>query len=299
MVYLLLLSIVFPLAAFASPAEEPVEKAGVFESGHDYFGERMNSLANSLDSFFANERADDELGRSRIRIQPSYTVREREKGFDKIRYRINLRLPHLEEKFKWEYYRDRDKSEDEKTSEAVARKIERANRVRTGWLFNADLGVSVAIPPSVTTRARLRKNFDHGTWIHRFVEQLIYVTNEDGLTEETGLQNDYRIDDTKLFRFINNKRWRVLKKTFVTIHGPTVLHQYTDNDAFSYNLLMTNLIDNGTYFVNSYTLSVGYRRNLYKKWLFLDFVPGIDFPKQWSFRRTPYIFAQLEILFGG
>lgn len=291
---LLLLTLFFTSQLLASPAEE--RSIPLLDSAQDLFGNKVNALANRLDSFFATERADDELGRSTIRVRSTYEVRERAIGNLDTRYRFNLRLPSLEERFRLRY----KKNEEEKdmVTKKEAKKTKKRNEVREGWLFNADAGIIASIPPRITTRARLRRNIETGTMIHRFVEEVTYVTDESGLVEETSLLSDQTIADNLLFRFINTKRWRVLQKNFTTAHGPTLLHQYTEDDAFSYSFIMSSVIDEGVWFVNNFRLSVNYRRNLYQNWLYLDFIPGIDFPKVWSFRRTPFAILQIEAIFG-
>jgi hypothetical protein len=293
MIYLFLL-LSLPLTLLASPAEEREERSyELLDKTQNIFGTRVNALANRLDSFFATERADDELGRSLIRLRSNYTIRERAVGNLANRYSFNLRLPSLEERFKWDYYRKKDDVKDDE-GEARARKQQKSQ----GWLFNADAGVNATIPPRLVTRARLRRNIQTGDVVHRFVEQLIYVTDENGLSEETRLDSDLQLDKDWLFRFINSKRWRILKKEFVTNHGPTLVHQLSDDDGFNYGFIMNSVVEEGAWYVSSYTLSVNYRRNLYKNWIYLDLVPGLDFPKNWSFRRTPFFIVQLEMLFG-
>jgi hypothetical protein len=295
--YLLWLTLLLPLGAFASPAEEPPDRSiPILDTAQELFGTRANFAANELDSFFATERADDELGRSRIRIRSRFTLRERAISDLENQYRINLRLPHLEEKFKYDYYQ---RDEDQKSvTEEDAKKI-RKNRLRSGWIFNADMGVSAAIPPRLITRARVRRTWITGTLIHRFAEQLTYVTDESGLVEDTTLNSDHVFNEDLVFRFVNEKEWQVLKKNFRTNHGPTLLQKITEDDAFNYGATFQTVIDNGVWYVNNYRLAVNYRHNLYRQWVYLDVIPGLDFPKVWSFRRTPFIAFQIELLFGG
>ena len=101
---LALFSLLLSAKALSSPAEErPESNIPILDTAQHIFGARANFAANRLDSFFATERADDELGRSSIRIRSQFILREREKSDQENQYRINLRLPHLEEKFKYEY----------------------------------------------------------------------------------------------------------------------------------------------------------------------------------------------------
>lgn len=298
MLFLLML----PLSAFASPAEEREQRdIAILERAQDLLGVRANALANQLDSFFATDRADDEFGRSRIRVRSRYEVRERAKGDDDVDYRINLRLPHLEDKFRYSFKDDQKEDQDKEESDAMkkAKKEAAKHRILKEWIFNADAGINISIPPKIVTRARARRNFVTGTLIHRFAEELTYITDESGLREETSLNSDHQINKDMLFRFVNVKTWQVLKKEFTTSHGPTILHRASDNDAFSYSFIMSSVINDGVWYVNNFRLSTTYRRNLYKNWVYLDLTPGLDFPKTWSFRRTPFIFGQLEFLFGG
>jgi hypothetical protein len=285
--------------ASTDTAPEQSSLSNNMDSTHSFLGNSLNSVANRLDSFFATERADDELGRSTLRIRDIYTVRERALGENEMRYRINLRLPRLEEKFKFDYYQDKKESKSKTKKNKQVEDINRRNRVRQGWTFNADAGVSAAIPPKLVTRARLRRNFERKIFIHRFLEQVTYITDESGLAEETTLQSDKKISDELLFRFTNTKRWKILQKEFVTLHGPSFIQQLSENDAISYNFFISNVIKDKVFFLNAYTISVNYRRNVYKNWFYFDFIPGIEFPKQWSFRRTPFAIFQVEFLFGG
>ncbi len=319
--YALLLTLILaPMIAHSSPAEEPPDnRIPILETAQELFGQRANFAANRLDSFFATERADDEFGRTRLRIRSIYDIRERAVANQTNQYRINLKLPHLEDRFRYDYYQDEEeqkKKEKERKldrsktmSDAEKRQREllreqnelellRKDSLKTGWIFNSDIGVSAAIPPRLTTRARVRKNLVTGTLIHRFVEQLTYVTDENGLVEETILNSDHIYNQNFVFRFVNEKRWRVLEKDVNTNHGPTWLHRVTDNDAFIYGLTMQTVVDNSRWYLNNYRIGVNYRRNLYKQWVYFDVIPGLDFPKEWSFRRTPFITFQLELLFG-
>ncbi len=285
---------------WASPAEEPpLTETGFLESSRNFVTNRLNGLANNIDSFFATERADDEFGRSRLRITNIYTIRDRMVAENEIKYRLNLKLPHLSEKFKFNTNQQKSNSNKEEKSSNQANILINTNAVQTKWIFNADAGISVAIPPKLVMRARLRKNILAKHFIHRFSEEITYITDERGLVENTLLQSDLRLSDTFLFRFINSKTWKITDKDFFTKHGPTFIQKLTDNDAFSYNFITTNEMLKGVFFTAAHTFSIAYRRNLYKNWAYLDVIPGIDFPKQWSFRRTPFAIFQIEVLFGG
>lgn len=292
--YILLLTLtLFSGLVYSSPAEEPEEfRIPILDRFQNLFGARMNFVANRLDSFFATERADDELGRSRVRIRTFYTMREQEAGDHTTQYRLNLKLPHLEQKFKYEYYQSKPVKESE------VKKAKKLDEVKRRWLFNADMGVNATIPPTLTVRGRVRTNFQTGTIINRFVEQLTFITDESGFVHTTSLDSDHSFTPEVLFRFVNSVEWKISQKDFRTQHGPTVLQQITDNDAIRYQAILSTTVDNGVPFVDNYRLGLDYRRNLYRQWLYSDIFTGVDFPKVYSFNVTPYLILQIEMLLG-
>jgi hypothetical protein len=311
---LIILYLFIPPLLFASPAEEPEERTiPLFDKAQDLFGTRVNAVANRIDLFFADQRADDELARSRIRVRQSYSVRERALADSDTQFRFNLKLPSLEEKFKVEFLPLRkDKKEEkekkekkeedaaevtlqEKTEEQI--KLERKHRLDKDWQFRADMGVNASIPPRIFARGRIRKNWTTGDLIHRFVEEVSWFSDRDW-EENTNFNTDYSFDDETLLRFRNDTDWKITRKNYRTGHGFSLLQQLTEDEGVSYNVGLSTVVERGVWYVNNYRLSTTWRRNLYQQWIYLDLTPGIDFPKNWSFRRTPFIFAQIEALFG-
>jgi hypothetical protein len=117
--YASILLLLIPFQIWASPAEERLVKGiPILDSAQDLFGSRANFVANNIDSFFANQRADDELGRSNMRIRTLYNIRERALPRDDTQVRFNLRLPELEEKFHIRYVGMSGK-EDKKIKEKI------------------------------------------------------------------------------------------------------------------------------------------------------------------------------------
>lgn len=297
MVFLLTLLWLAFSVVFASPAEEPKDNTiPILESTRELLGVSINRVANRLDMFFADQRADDELARSLIRVRQRYEVRERAEFSKETQLRFNIRLPHLEEKFRFDFKSYKDKVTGAANTNSNGTKD--PNQVKTTWQFRADVGVNAAVPPLFFSRGRLRNSWQKGAFVHRFVNELAWYSDrawEDFLT----LDSDHSINQHLLFRFRNSIDWRISKQTFDTGHGPSLIQQLSDNDALSYSANASTSIVNGVWFLANYRLSTTYRRNIYKQWLYLDLTPGLDFPKLWAFRRTPFVFLQLEALFGG
>ncbi|MBY0518549.1 MAG: hypothetical protein K2P81_16685 [Bacteriovoracaceae bacterium] len=287
-------------AMMVSPKEsdKPGETARLLDGTHSLVSSRLSGLANRVDSFFGDKRADDELNRSSIRLAYSYQLRMEQLPVKDFQFRFNLRLPHLEEKFKYSV----KKNEADKSSPADSQnptpllppKV--VEEEKEPWRFRADTGINVGYPPVVFTRGRIRKNWHLPIFIQRFTGEMGWFSNQ-GFIQDTSLFHDYDLDDEVLFRISNEQSWTINRKNFVTSHGPSIIHKITDDDAISYNLRVQSKVDH-IWYVTNYSASVSYRRNLRDQWLYGELTPALDFPRYRDFRRSPSIMFKLETLFG-
>ena len=141
---LYLLFLTFSYTAWSSPAEEPEEtRITILHAIDDIVGNNINNVANDFDSFFATERADDELGRSRVRIRGSYRIAERALPDDDVQFRFNLRLPYLEQKFRYEM-EDTKKEKKAKTKEELA-ELRKNGPKETSWMKDGSLPEILAL----------------------------------------------------------------------------------------------------------------------------------------------------------
>ncbi len=301
--FIILLSVLMSWSSIilASPAEEPEDHTiPILESTQELFGLNINRVANRIDMFFADQRADDELARSLIRLRRSYEIREDHKMVDNTQFRFNIRLPSLQEKFRFQF---QNRNKDDKSNVKVAKKGDTIivppdpNKLNTDWQFRSDIGVNASIPPQIFSHGRLRKNWQTWQVIHRMANELAWYSDRNW-EELSTLDSDLPLAENLLFRFRSLIDWKISKETFQTSHGPSLLQRLSDNDAISYGTGLSTTIVNNAWFLSNYRISTTYRRNLYKQWLFADLTPGLDFPKLYGFRRSPFVFFQLEALFG-
>lgn len=281
-----------------APAPEP-RKPLLLDRTRSLISGRLIKLANNLDSFFGEQRADDELNRSSMRVSYDYRLRQEKTPTDDTQVRFNLRLPNLEKLFRFSIEKneptelERDQRPPGATDVAPAEAP--AETPVDPWRFRSDVGLNVSYPPVVFARSRLRKNWIFPWFIQRFSEEFGYFTDR-GWVQNTTVFHDQALTKSLLLRFVNQQDWAISDKVFRTAHGPSLLTDVSEDDAVSLNLRMTSVVEDYWY-VNNYNVSVAYRRNLRDQWLFGEIVPGVDFPKSEAFRRAPSILLRIETLF--
>ncbi len=300
MIYLLLgICLVTISTVLASPAEEPKEfRIPILDTAELLLDSEANSVANRLDTFFADQRADDELGRSVVRLRTQYTFRERATGDFRYQSRFNILLPKIQEKIKQAYFKPSKEKRKKAGSKTRGFFLPRpSEELNTKWQFHSDAGVNVSLSPRIFTRARVRKNFYAGKIINRFVEEIGWYSDEQWVNV-LSLTSDKKNSENILFRFVNEIRWEITPHLATTSHGPSILQQVSDEEALSYNMRASNQADGSTIYFSNFQLSTTYRRDIYRSIFYFDVTPGLDFPKFWSFRRNPFIMFQLEFLLG-
>jgi hypothetical protein len=281
-------------------AETSVNEPDMIDSTRNTITSNLIGLANRLDSFFGEQRADDELNRSSIRVSYDYRLRMEKKPLSDTQVRFNLRLPNLEKMFRFSVRKNETQENDSTPKENLSqqkREDSEEKKEKEPWRFRSDVGLNVAYPPIVFARSRLRKNW-RWTWlVQRFAVELAWFSDQ-GAIQDITLFHDHAMADDLLFRFTNQQIWRFNDELFSTSHGPSLIKDITDNDALSYNFRVSTRVRDA-WFVDNYSVGVAYRRNVKGQWLFAEVGPTLDFPKRESFRRAPSILFRLETLFAG
>lgn len=298
---LLLIATIFFTGARASDEVVPLEdEPDILARSHDLISFRLVRLADRLDSFFGETRADDEINKSSIRVDHAQILRMEKEPLKETNVRINLRLKNLEKLFKFNVSvqkNDTETPEDAPTSQAPALPTRSVEDIQAEpWRFRMDAGLNASIPPNIFARARLRKNWNTPKVIHRFAQELTWSSQQAWL-QTTTLFHDKQLSKVSLLRFTNEQNWQISEKIFFTSHGPSILQNLTDNDALSYNLRVQTTVIDSVWANSNYQIGLFYRRNLKDFWLFGEIGPAIDFPRFERFRRAPSILFRLETFF--
>jgi hypothetical protein len=285
------------LANSIARAEDQKKKPDLVDKTRNSITNNLIGLANRLDSLFGEQRADDELNRSSIRVNYDYRVRMEKTPLTDTQVRFNLRLPNLEKMFRFSVRKNEPIEGETTPKEKLARQKEEDEEKKEPWRFRSDLGLNVAYPPIVFARSRLRKNWRFLLLIQRFDVELAWFSDQ-GVAQDTTLFHDHALAKDLLLRFANQQAWQITDKRFTTTHGPSLIKDIDDDDAISYNLRMSTRVEDAWY-IDNYSVGVAYRRNIKGQWLFAEVGPTLDFPKRESFRRAPSILFRLETLFAG
>ena len=167
---------------------------------------------------------------------------------------------------------------------------------KNGIEFYTDTGVIVSIPVTLFIRSNVVKRVSFTSWLLKIHEQVKWVY-DDGVTSDLDLDFDRRITSNILFRFVNNIFWSDTDYIIQFENGPSFFQQLNSKSAMAYHAHIISL-NQPELIVSNYLLQVSYRRDIYKKWLFFDFTPFVNFPREENFHRTPGLKIGLQAVIG-
>ena len=108
---------------------------------------------------------------------------------------------------------------------------------------------------------------------------------------------DKRLNETFLFRFVNNVRWDDQDYIIGLENGPSLFQKLSEKKALSYHAHVFSESQDNLY-VTNYLLQITYRQNLYKSWFFVNVTPFLNFPRERKFQRTPGLLVRFDTIFG-
>ena len=251
-----------------------------------------------FDSFFSDERFDEEVrAGTRVRWQHDYVLTEGGKWEYTSNIRASFKLPKAKKSINLIF-----EGEEEETLHDIVPANREEAKGDLGLLYEiteserAKFSVRIKLSPSITFRYRYRKPVSE-SFTAQFTQEWFRRDNADGTMSR--LDFEKKIYDNFLLRQSNTvmhsesydgKEWA----------NSLVLYQHlSDKDALSYESSVNGVTKPDRYTKNT-RIGVRYRKNFYRKWLFYEIAPAINWSKPlFKDERIPIweILFRLEINF--
>jgi len=275
----------------------------------DQLADYIEGLNDGIDTFFAetlfgDDVIDDESSGSNGRL---FFKSRRVRGEPSVDYQsgvnVKLALPNTNNRFKLLIETEEDDDESKESdvlgttdnvtyATALRFQLARSERWKTTW----DNGISWEGEPVPFSRIRTRRIQYFDLWHTRFFQSLYYRTNQ-GWGEKTSYAAIRPIDLRHHFRFGLNASYKLDDDYFNLSNSYSIFQELSDKAIMVYRFNISGDTDSIEK-VNAYTISTGYRRQLYKNFVFMDFVPEVSWPRDKNFEPTPAISFNLEMIFG-
>jgi hypothetical protein len=284
----------------AAPPEEP----DTLEKTRKTIGTSVGKLANRMDAFFAGSRAYDETRGNYAQLNLLTLWQDTGALTFNSTVEAKLVFPRTEERWKLliETDRDRDQDSGDFVDDPLSAVTESDYRIglrylgkKVGeWDLRFDGGAVFAAPIDLFVRTRARRYFRYGIGSTRLAQTLTAYTSQkqEALTE---IDFDRLIDENRLFRYGVEFKLSTLDTENLWRHGPAFYHRWNKTEAMQYQVGMIGRHTPAS--VTDYFANVRYRRQLKRKWLFIELTPEYRWETENNFDPRFYLLFKIEAVF--
>ena len=256
-----------------------------------------------FDSFFTEEDTEQERPDINARIRLGWEPKTGDLAEYESKFRVRVKLPHFTDKMDVILSDDEEDNINNLPLENVNAKPEISeDRFSAAVRFvhhngsdqvtDTRLGISSG---DIFLRARYKRNF---SWQNKHglrVEPALYYFVDDGVGARLMLEYDYQMTAKSQFRFNYSIRGSESFSGIRWKHGAYHLQQFSLSEAGALGLV-TEGERNGErgFIIDKYTLSYRYRFNAYKKWLFFEVEPFVEWAEREDYRTAPGLALRVE-----
>jgi hypothetical protein len=285
-----------------------IEVLESYDSYRDTASRQVTRFANWADNFFADDRIYDERQGSYIKLNLLQTYFEDDKPLYNTQVKAKLDIPKTQKKLQL-FIESDDEDEGDTQQTSIDKALEKQEQsiglsyiknLAKGWKITNIAGVRFHSGIDPLLRFRISRLVDKGTWSHRITETIFWFKSE-GAGETTRLDLDRPLSEKFLFRSTTQATWKNINNFFETGQDLIIFQNINKYKSLAYQLGTRGIVDSQAdpqIYATDYFLSVRYRQQIHKNWMFLDVIPSVHHPKDNDYKPVRSITLKLEIVFG-
>ena len=291
------------------PSKNESSYFSYLDSSQQYISSSLNSLATNLDAFFANEKTDYTLSGSYLRLGYSSIWNEEGELSNSSNINFKLRLPNTENKLKFVFETDTAETDSNSTQTIKSNTTDNVDEKEylaglqatlkdvEHWRFRTSGGVRLRDSFDAYIRLNMDWRDKYGNW-HLHWNEKPYWSNFTGWGLDSLFEIDRNLSNKILFRSSSLARWTATLDYFNLSQVFAIFQVLSDKSAVSYQAGVYG-VDEPEILTTNYLLSMSYRRNIYKDYLFFEFTPQINYIKTENFSPEHSITFKLDMIFKG
>ena len=274
---------------------------------HDVLSHSIVIIPESIDSFFSDEKIDEKLQQSRLKIHFNSSSAKGQRPSHRTGVSARLVFPRLEKKLALvikDISNSLKQEDEDQILNDLSNETEKADmgtylnwftRLKNNFQLNSDAGIRFTLPLDPFIRIRFKKYWNPSTNLKlRLMGNVFWFTSK-GFGHKWRVQIDRKMSQEYLFRFDNRAFWIETDRFFTFSHGPVIFHKINSRDTIRYGSAVEST--SHPIEVQNYKAYLGYRSQFYKDWIYIEVQPEINYPRERKFHFTPAIYFKLETVF--
>tara|TARA_R110000782_G_scaffold13611_4_gene40066 strand:- start:567 stop:1577 length:1011 start_codon:yes stop_codon:yes gene_type:complete len=305
-----LVAALFTGCASSKPADTPPEKTPLLDRTQQAVYGVTSGAARKIDSFFGSADVEEQATVSRGRLAVGGQWDERKELQERVSLKARVALPAINDRTSLIFGRgEADELVDGSGNDKIDSLPTRFNdyedddwllgfgyardaKLKRGWSFGT--GVRLTSPLEPFVRATYRWNTGFGDdWLWR-VEPRIFLQSQRGAGVSLKNTLDHAVNEDWLLR---SSSVAVLEEDVEGVAWTSKLIAYqslAEESAMSYAIYSTGETD-AEVPVRDYGIEVRYRRQVLRKWFFIEYLTYLSWPREFLFEeREPVVGVGIE-----
>jgi hypothetical protein len=286
-------------------AEEIEQEYPWLDTMHQSIASSVNSSALWFDGFFALDEFDNRkeaYGEARIRL--GWEPRSRDVNEYNIRFKVRVKLPNLKNRADLVFSDYDDDRPNNDIQASGNNDFVEKNRFSLAlrWRSSPNSGLShrIGIGRRLQAFAKSRYRNSHILSDRTTLrwETSAYLYSIDGLGADFSWQLDYNATEQSIYRWNNRFYFRDRTNDWLWQHSVQKLTQFNEKNALIAGIYIEGL-SQPNYRLEEYLVSLRWRKNTLRKWLFYEIEPFVLWRRDEQFSASYGIALRLEGYFGG
>lgn len=290
---------------FHAVAEEQ-SKVPWLDALHDDISQSVNASAIWLDDFFGHEEyPSSEMARGGARIQLGLEPRSRDLMEFESRVRIRVKLPKLKNRVDLvfsDYDEELEKAPVKAAQNDVLQSQNRfnlalrwTNKQNKDAFWSNRIGIGRKAQPFARSQYTSRGTFTESQR-YRWQASVYYYQNE-GFGSHLGLQLEQDLSQSSVLRLDNDFFFRDESDDWLWQHNLYNMTQLSEKSALITGMYVDGL-NKPNWQVNEYLVSIRWRRNALREWLFFELEPFVLWRRDEDFDASYGLAMRVEGYFG-
>lgn len=262
----------------------------------------VSAVADQLDRFFVDDRIEEGLNETRVRLGVGVRFSEDDAADPLFRFRLDLSLPRTERRLgvvigSLVDENDPDQGIADPSDETnVAGFLRFFALQRDAAQVTIDGGLRFSPTPDPFMRLRGFREFAFGRTLLRPTQQVFWRSSE-GFGERSRLDIDRRLSRNSLARLRGQATFSEATPGAELDLAGLLYRRLDRRSALRFEVGIRSFTDPPRV-IESYRTGVLYRRAIYRHWLFAEIEPQLHFRREDGYRFAPALLLRLDTIIG-
>ena len=303
--------LILPLSSLCNAEHDELQdnsEPTFIDQAHQDISKSLAAPSQWFDNFFQDPRTEQEIAGTFLRLRGSIVTEEGEEVSFQGKVKAHVRLPNLQRRFHLILSSEDDDLHDDTLKDSVVkRNLAKSNKTTLALQYTQKRSTRLSLThrvklgfndgPTPRIRSRVRYSIPIAKESLLSLTQAISWEDSEGFGEESRLEYDIPFSETKLLRTTGLGFFSESSNGYEWLGMMQWLQSFSHKRALAFGGYIAGETRPKSY-LTIYDVFLKYRQRVFKKWLFIELKPEVQWERENGFESVGIFTFTLEAQFG-